>query len=74
MIFTLTENKYQVPRLWSDQQTLVLASLGLSTSFIYLICSVVCSPVLNWFSGINDLRSSNFLVLYAAELQFGLSL
>ena len=37
MFITLTENKYLVPRLWSDQQTLVLDSLGLSTSFTCLL-------------------------------------
>ena len=72
MILTPTENKYQGSRLWSDQQTLVLTSFGLSTSLHLLYLLVVCLAVLNWFSGINHPHSSNFLVSYAVELQFGL--
>ena len=49
------------------------ASLGLSTSCLLDLpsCLFSCTE-LNWFSGINGLHCSNFLVLYAVYLQFGL--
>ena len=49
------------------------ASLGLSTSCLLDLPSCLFSCIeLNWFSGINDLHCSNFLVLYAEYIQFGL--
>ena len=62
-----------VPRRWSDQQALVLASLGLSTLYLLDLPNCLFSYIeLNWFSGTKDLHCSNFLALHAAELKFGL--